>query len=173
MIFHFEPNFRKSIESAILTSYEFNPSKLIVLTNNSISFEDESIVPSIEKLIEFYNEYYLDFEQIQKRCKYYKCRYCDFYFEVKFQRKGIIHCSHCDEHYSMRPCGNGECSVTTNVADILDFGSGDLSDNGFWENPCYVCARWFEFKSILEGNLEENCPLPREKTKFAFECMQT
>lgn len=44
----------------------------------------------------------------------------------------------------LRPCGNPECSVSTNIANQLSFGSGDLSDYGFWEEPCDTCAREWE-----------------------------
>lgn len=41
-------------------------------------------------------------------------------------------------------CGNPECCVSTGIHDGLTFGSGKLDYNGFWENPCSVCARGYE-----------------------------
>ena len=45
-----------------------------------------------------------------------------------------------------KSCGNYNCSTSSSVLDFLTFGSGELDDNGFWENPCPVCARNFEKK---------------------------
>jgi len=38
------------------------------------------------------------------------------------------------------------CRVSTSIADFLTFGSGELDSNGFWEKPCYECARNHEKK---------------------------
>ncbi len=43
-----------------------------------------------------------------------------------------------------RACGNPECRVSSGIHECLTFGSGDLSELGFWENPCGVCARAYE-----------------------------
>jgi len=34
--------------------------------------------------------------------------------------------------------------VSTSIGDFLTFGSGELDANGFWEHPCYECARAHE-----------------------------
>lgn len=39
-----------------------------------------------------------------------------------------------------RPCGNPECGISTGFSDELTFGSGELSDWGYWEHPCWTCA---------------------------------
>jgi hypothetical protein len=38
-------------------------------------------------------------------------------------------------------CGNPKCKVSTGLHDGLTFGSGRLSDGGYWSQPCQVCAR--------------------------------
>jgi hypothetical protein len=43
------------------------------------------------------------------------------------------------------------CHVSSGIHDCLTFGSGILDDNGFWENPCYECAREFERQFPGEG----------------------
>jgi len=35
-----------------------------------------------------------------------------------------------------RPEGH-DCHVSSGVHDCLTFGTGELDDNGFWENPCW------------------------------------
>lgn len=42
-----------------------------------------------------------------------------------------------------QPAGHN-CKVSSGIHDCLTFGTGRLSDNGFWENPCYECARAHE-----------------------------
>lgn len=41
------------------------------------------------------------------------------------------------------PCN---CSVSTGIHDGLTFGKGELSSNGFWEFPCFECARHAEIR---------------------------
>lgn len=36
------------------------------------------------------------------------------------------------------------CNVSTGIHDGLTFGMGELDHNGFWEHPCYECARKWE-----------------------------
>ncbi len=43
----------------------------------------------------------------------------------------------------IRPEGH-TCKVSTGIHDLLTFGTGKLDDNGFWENPCFECARAHE-----------------------------
>lgn len=43
----------------------------------------------------------------------------------------------------VRPEGH-TCSVSTGIHDCLTFGTGELCDNGFWEDPCWECAREHE-----------------------------
>lgn len=38
------------------------------------------------------------------------------------------------------------CNMSTSIGDWLTFGSGYLDDLGFWEKPCYECARAHEEK---------------------------
>ena len=46
----------------------------------------------------------------------------------------------------MLGCGNPDCSASTNILEDISFGSGELDFNGFWETPCYECARAWEEK---------------------------
>jgi hypothetical protein len=43
----------------------------------------------------------------------------------------------------LRPAGH-KCSISTGIHDCFTFGTGKLSDNGFWSEPCYECARAHE-----------------------------
>jgi hypothetical protein len=40
-----------------------------------------------------------------------------------------------------RKCGNPLCSVSTGISGHLTFGSGELDEHGYWEKPCWTCAR--------------------------------
>lgn len=44
----------------------------------------------------------------------------------------------------MSACGNKDCGVSTGICDSLTFGSGYLDDHGYWNNPCWTCARDWE-----------------------------
>lgn len=44
----------------------------------------------------------------------------------------------------IKGCSNPECSVSTGIHEGLTFGSGRLTDMGFWEFPCAECARAYE-----------------------------
>ena len=35
-----------------------------------------------------------------------------------------------------RAIGKCSCSATTNIGDVVEFGFGNLDDNGYWEFPC-------------------------------------
>jgi hypothetical protein len=37
-------------------------------------------------------------------------------------------------------CNNPDCGISGGICGEMTFGSGDLSDNGYWEKPCYICA---------------------------------
>ena len=36
------------------------------------------------------------------------------------------------------------CHVSSGIHDYLTFGTGKLDDHGFWEIPCFECAREHE-----------------------------
>lgn len=36
------------------------------------------------------------------------------------------------------------CRISSGIHDCLTFGKGHLDRNGFWEIPCYECAREHE-----------------------------
>lgn len=45
----------------------------------------------------------------------------------------------------MKACANYlKCNVSTGIHEGLTFGSGRLTFNGYWEFPCYACARTHE-----------------------------
>ena len=44
----------------------------------------------------------------------------------------------------MKPCGNPDCCSSTGICDSVTHGSGELDDFGYWEFPCYTCARHYE-----------------------------
>jgi hypothetical protein len=44
----------------------------------------------------------------------------------------------------IRPAGHNYCHVSTGIHGCLTFGSGRLSEHGFWEKPCWDCARAHE-----------------------------
>jgi hypothetical protein len=50
----------------------------------------------------------------------------------------------------IRPKGH-DCSISTGIHDCLTFGSGKLSDSGFWSKPCAECARAYEQQFSEEG----------------------
>lgn len=57
---------------------------------------------------------------------------------------------------TQRPCGNPECCVTMHIGDCLSFGSGE-EDNGFWEQPCRICAEHAETRDRAAGK-SKNMP---------------
>ena len=40
-----------------------------------------------------------------------------------------------------KPCGNPECCATSNIAEEIEHGWGNLDFNGFWEFPCDICNK--------------------------------
>ena len=44
----------------------------------------------------------------------------------------------------MKGCGRPNCSISTGICGSLTFGCGELDKNGYWEEPCELCARVFE-----------------------------
>lgn len=55
-----------------------------------------------------------------------------------------------------KPCGLFYCSTTTNIADQIEHGWGDLDFNGFWEHPCEVCNKAEASGHFENLNYEEN-----------------
>jgi hypothetical protein len=53
-------------------------------------------------------------------------------------------------------CGNRNCACSTGICERLTFGSGELNDCGYWEFPCWTCARDYE-----KENPGENAWPPR------------
>lgn len=47
--------------------------------------------------------------------------------------------------------GHENCGVSTGIHECLTFGSGKLDKNGFWEIPCYECARNYEKQNPYSG----------------------
>jgi hypothetical protein len=43
------------------------------------------------------------------------------------------------------------CKVSTGVHECLTFGTGELDHCGFWERPCWECARAYEAQFPEDG----------------------
>lgn len=67
-------------------------------------------------------------------------------------------CKRCS--YLTKPCGNNNCSVSIGIHEGLTFGHGELDDLGYWEFPCYTCARAHEKEY---PNNDEAWPFKRMK----------
>lgn len=64
-------------------------------------------------------------------------------------------------------CGNPDCSVSTGICDRLTFGSGELLSYGYWEFPCYVCARDYELRQFADSrHCEATWPSMTEEDFF-------
>lgn len=44
----------------------------------------------------------------------------------------------------IKPEGHNDCKCSTNIADEISFGKGELDEYGFWSIPCNECARAWE-----------------------------
>jgi hypothetical protein len=42
------------------------------------------------------------------------------------------------------PCGNPKCSASSGLDEHPTFGIGGPDNNGYFEQPCAICARAFE-----------------------------
>ena len=42
-------------------------------------------------------------------------------------------------------CGR-KCSASSGIHEGITFGNGELDEHGYWEKPCYVCARGWDVK---------------------------
>jgi hypothetical protein len=71
----------------------------------------------------------------------YTCNYCGLYNASKPR---CHQCEQTERTATGAACGNPECGVSTGVVSGLTFGSGELNDNGYWEHPCFECARAYE-----------------------------
>jgi len=58
-------------------------------------------------------------------------------------------------------CNDPDCSVSIGICGSLAFGKGKLDHNGYWEFPCYLCARYNEQQFYYEGKV--NWPYPEEE----------
>lgn len=41
-------------------------------------------------------------------------------------------------------CSDPKCSASTGICDSMTFGKGRLCNYGYWEFPCFACARAWE-----------------------------
>ena len=62
-----------------------------------------------------------------------------------------------------RPEGHEDCCFSKGICDSVTFGTGELDSNGYWENPCDVCARAWE-KQFPESG--ETWPAAPSSTKI-------
>lgn len=67
-----------------------------------------------------------------------------------------------------KPCGHPDCSVSTGIDGSLAFGRGELDSNGYFEHPCYPCARAYEKSNPKAGKCWP-FSLPRPWLKRDFE----
>lgn len=44
-----------------------------------------------------------------------------------------------------------KCGVSSGIHEGVTFGTGNLDSNGYWEHPCWECARAWESQYPLEG----------------------
>lgn len=60
------------------------------------------------------------------------------------EKEGILEEATAEAKKKLKPtgryCGNEGCSASTGICDSITFGSGELSNNGYWERPCVICA---------------------------------
>ncbi len=47
-----------------------------------------------------------------------------------------------------KACGNTKCAMSTGICGSLTFGSGKLSDYGYFSKPCRVCEKAFYNKML-------------------------
>ena len=65
-------------------------------------------------------------------------------------------------------CEREECCASTGICGSATFGTGKLSDNGYWEYPCEICKQaWDAMKKVKwipkveytsREDMEEFCP---------------
>ncbi len=48
-----------------------------------------------------------------------------------------------------KACGNSKCKVSTGIDGSLTFGSGRLSDYGYWKKPCFLCEEKYYEKQRM------------------------
>ena len=56
------------------------------------------------------------------------------------------------EKWVRKDADHSKCSASTGIHDATTFGRGELDKHGFWEYPCYHCARAFEKKAPEYGD---------------------
>jgi hypothetical protein len=78
----------------------------------------------------------------------------DVHFLLKPRRKKFEPCNKCGKLTRDETCftcqqksfkaQHAECGCSTGIHDALTFGRGELDGSGFWEFPCWECAREHE-----------------------------
>jgi len=56
-------------------------------------------------------------------------------------------------------CGNRNCSTSTGICGSTTHGYGLTDDNGYFENPCFLCARFYE--KLEEVKVGTHWPFPK------------
>jgi len=85
--------------------------------------------------------------------------FSDFYELEEFPNKSIGELKRINNMFK-KPEGHN-CNISTGIHEGLTFGTGRLSEGGYWEKPCAVCARAWE-QQFPEDDL---CwPFPEELT---------
>ena len=44
----------------------------------------------------------------------------------------------------MKPCNNPKCCSSSGICGSTTHGWGILSHNGYWQYPCFTCARYYD-----------------------------
>ena len=51
----------------------------------------------------------------------------------------------------IRPQGHDKCCTSNGIQGDVTHGSGKLDNHGYWEFPCYECAREWERQFPMNG----------------------
>ena len=62
--------------------------------------------------------------------------------------------------YISKGYNHPNCNISTGIHDGPTIGYGELDSNGYWEFPCYECAR------IYESHTKEECWPFKKKEKI-------
>lgn len=54
-----------------------------------------------------------------------------------------------------KPCNNHKCCTSTGICESTTHGSGILDEHGYWQFPCFICAREYE-----KQGTERHWPFP-------------
>ncbi len=67
-------------------------------------------------------------------------------------------------------CGSEKCCTSTGICESTTHGSGHLDNLGYWEFPCFVCARHYETKHNTEWPFIGTVVDPMKKEERLCHC---